>query len=95
MPPSTPVSASSQNHAFNAAILFIQILKKEFGENKGVVRAKRKLHIPVVLSRDEIYLILLNHLYDPINLVVKLFMLVSDGDKFHLAEGCLSSVNNC
>lgn len=49
------VSASSQNQAFNALLfLFKQVLKKEFGEIKGVTRAKRKPYIPVVLSRDEI-----------------------------------------
>ncbi len=66
------VSASSQNQAFNALLfLFKQVLKKEFGEIKGVKRAKRKPYIPVVLSRDEIDLIL-DHLDEPINLIVKL-----------------------
>jgi Mlc titration factor MtfA (ptsG expression regulator) len=36
------VSASSQNQAFNALLfLFKHVLKKEFGEIKGVPRAKR------------------------------------------------------
>ncbi len=66
------VSASSQNLAFNALLfLFKHVLKKEFGEIKGVTRAKRKPYIPVVLSRDEIDLIF-DHLYDPVNLVAKL-----------------------
>ncbi len=66
------VSASSQNQAFNALLfLFKQVLKKEFGEIKGVKRAKRKPYIPVVLSRDEIDLIL-DHLDEPVNLIVKL-----------------------
>ncbi len=37
------VSASSQNQAFNALLfLFKQVLKQEFGEIKGVARAKRE-----------------------------------------------------
>ena len=45
------VSASTQNQAFNALLfLFKQVLKKEFGEIKGVARAKRRPYIPVVLA---------------------------------------------
>jgi integrase len=44
---------------------------QEFGEIKGVARAKRKRYIPVVLSREEIDLIF-DHLYDPVDLVAKL-----------------------
>ena len=66
------VSAASQNLAFNSLLfLFKQVLKKEFGEIKGVVRAKRKPYIPVVLSRKEIDLIF-DHLDDPVDLVAKL-----------------------
>ncbi len=65
------VSASTQNQAFNALLfLFKQVLKKEFGEIKGVARAKRRPYIPVVLSREEIDLIF-DHLGDPVNLVAK------------------------
>jgi site-specific recombinase XerD len=46
-------------------------LKKEFGKIEGVVRAKRKPYIPVVLSREEIDRILEN-LQHPFDLVVKL-----------------------
>ena len=47
------VSASSQNQAFNSLLfLFRNILKKDFGKMDGVVRAKRKLYIPVVLSPE-------------------------------------------
>ena len=53
------VSASSQNQAFNALLFFFRhALGKEFGKVGGVVRAKRKPYIPVVLSRAEINLIL-------------------------------------
>jgi site-specific recombinase XerD len=50
------VSASSQNQAFNALLFFFRnILKKEFGKIDGVVRAKRRPYIPVVLSREEVF----------------------------------------
>ena len=66
------VSAASQNLAFNALLfLFKHVLKRDFGEIKGVVRAKRKPYIPVVLSREEIELIF-DHLDDPVDLVAKL-----------------------
>ncbi len=66
------VSASSQNQAFNGLLFFFRhVLKKEFGKIEGVVRAKRKPYIPVVLSREEIDCILQNLQY-PFDLVVKL-----------------------
>ena len=66
------VSASSQNQAFNGLLFFFRhVLKKEFGKIDGVVRAKRKPYIPVVLSRKEIDRILQN-LHYPYDLVVKL-----------------------
>ena len=49
------VSASSQNQAFNALLfLFRHVFGKEFGKVDGIVRAKRRPYIPVVLSRDEV-----------------------------------------
>jgi integron integrase len=49
------VSASSQNQAFNALLFFFRhVLNKEFGKMEGVIRAKRKPYIPVVLSRREV-----------------------------------------
>lgn len=66
------VSASTQNQAFNALLFFYRnVLNKEFGKVQGVVRAKRKPYIPVVLSREEIDAIL-THLTHPYGLVVKL-----------------------
>ncbi|WP_411727954.1 tyrosine-type recombinase/integrase, partial [Methyloglobulus sp.] len=66
------VSASSQNQAFNALLfLYKHVLKKEFGEIKGVARAKRRPYIPVVLSREEIDTIV-EHLDEPVNLIAKL-----------------------
>lgn len=60
------VAASSQNQAFNALLfMFRHALGKEFGKVDGIVRAKRKPYIPVVLSREEIdqVIALLNHPY--------------------------------
>jgi integrase len=66
------VSASTQNPAFNALLFFDRhVLSKDFGKLEGVVRAKRKPYIPVVLSRDEIEAVL-RHLPPPYDLVVKL-----------------------
>jgi integron integrase len=66
------VSSTTQNQAFNALLFFYRhVLHKEFGEIDGVVRAKRKPYIPVVLSREEIESIL-KFLEPPYDLVVKL-----------------------
>lgn len=66
------VSASSQNQAFNALLfLFRHVLGKDFGKVEGVVRAKRKPYIPVVLSREEIDTII-GFLQYPHNLIAKL-----------------------
>ena len=66
------ISASSQNQAFNALLfLFRNILEKEFTKSEDVVRAKRKNHIPVVLSREEVDYIIAR-LNKPYSLVAKL-----------------------
>ncbi len=66
------VSASTQNQAFNALLfLFRHILKKDFGDQKDVPRAKRSSYIPVVLTRDEVNAVL-GRLPHPHDLVVKL-----------------------
>lgn len=68
----TKISASSQNQAFNALLfLFKHVLEKEFGKLEGVVRAKRKPYIPVVLSREEVDRIIAR-LDQPYALVAKL-----------------------
>ncbi len=79
------VSASSQNQAFNALLfVFRNVLGQEFGKVDGVVRAKRKPYIPVVLSREEVgrVIALLNH---PYRLAISLMY----GSGLRLAE-CLS-----
>jgi integron integrase len=66
------VAATTQNQAFNALLFFYRhVLRQEFGKINGVVRAKRKPYIPVVLSRHEIDMILA-HLAPPYDLLVKL-----------------------
>jgi len=66
------VAASTQNQAFNSLLfLFRHALKRDFGELRGVPRAKKSLYVPVVLSREEIDSIL-SHLYHPHSLIVKL-----------------------
>ncbi len=66
------VSASSQNQAFNALLFFFRhVLRRDFGEIDGVVRAKRHRYIPVVLSRGEVEAILAQ-LQPPYRLVVSL-----------------------
>jgi integron integrase len=84
------VAASSQNQAFNALLfVFRNTLGKEFGKVDGIVRAKRKPYIPVVLSREEVDRIIaaLNH---PYRLIISLMY----GCGLRLAE-CLSlSVHN-
>ena len=84
------VSASTQNQAFNSLLFFYRhVLKREFGKIDGVVRAKRKPYIPVVLSRDEIDEVL-KHLEPPYDLVVKLLY----GCGLRLFE-CLKIRLNC
>jgi len=66
------VAASTQNQAFNSLLfLFRHALKRDFGELRDVPRAKKSLYIPVVLSREEIGAIV-EHLYHPYGLIVKL-----------------------
>jgi site-specific recombinase XerD len=56
------VSASTQNQALSALLfLYRQVLCREVEWVEGVVRAKRPLHLPVVLTREEV-LSVLNHL---------------------------------
>jgi integron integrase len=66
------ISATTQNLAFNSLLFFFRhVLGKEFGKVEGVVRAKRRPYIPVVLSRGEIDEIM-RHLAPPYDLVVKM-----------------------
>ncbi len=84
------VAASTQNQAFNALLFFFRhVLGKEFGKVEGVVRAKRKPYIPVVLSREEIDRII-DRLKMPYSLIISLMY----GCGLRISE-CLSlRVNN-
>lgn len=64
-------------------------LDKEFGKLQGVVRAKRKPYIPVVLSREEIDRIIVN-LKMPYRLIISLMY----GGGLRISE-CLSLRVNC
>jgi integrase len=84
------VSASSQNLAFNSLLFFYRhILGKEFGKIDGVVRAKKKPYIPVVLSKNEINRIIAKLKY-PYNLVAKMLY----GCGLRLSECLNLRVNN-
>lgn len=53
------VSASTQNLALNALnFLYTRVLGQPLGELQGVVRAKRPKRLPVVLSRQEVTLLM-------------------------------------
>ena len=66
------VSASTQNLAFNSLLFFYRhVLGKEFGNVDGVVRAKKRPFIPVVLSQNEVQKVFENLSY-PYDLAVKL-----------------------
>jgi integrase len=66
------VSAATQNLAFNALLfLYRHILKRDFGDQKDVPRAKKSNYVPVVLSRDEIQEVLAR-LGHPYQLIAKL-----------------------
>jgi integron integrase len=53
------VAGATQNQAFNALLFFYRhVLRREFGKIDGVVRAKRRPYVPVVLSRAEVEAVL-------------------------------------
>jgi site-specific recombinase XerD len=63
------VAASTQNQAFNGLLFFYRhVLRREFGQLDGVVRAKHHRYVPVVLSRAETETIL-GELQPPYRLV--------------------------
>jgi site-specific recombinase XerD len=77
------VSSTTQNQAFNSLLFFYRhVLGKEFGKVDGVVRAKRKPYIPVVLSRKEIDAVLA-HMEPPYDLVVKLLYGCGNAPLYH------------
>jgi len=53
------VSASTQNQALCALVfLYKHVIEEEFGELEGLIRARRRRNLPVVLTRDEVYAVL-------------------------------------
>ena len=63
------VAGSTQNQAFNALLYFFRhVLRREFGQLDGVVRAKQHRYVPVVLSHSETEAIL-SELEPPYRLV--------------------------
>lgn len=84
------VAASSQNLAFNSLLFFYRhVLGREFGKIDGVVRAKRRPYIPVVLSKDEVHRVIKN-LQPPYDLVVKVLY----GCGLRLSESLNLRINN-
>ena len=84
------VSASSQNQAFNALLFFFRhVLGKEFGQIDGVVRAKRRPYIPVVLSKQEVNDVI-SVMRPPCDLVVKMLY----GCGLRLSECLNLRINN-
>jgi integron integrase len=66
------VSASTQNQAFSALLfLYQKVLEVEPGRIAGVIRAVRPKRLPVVLTRDEVTLVLAQ-LRNPYRLVARL-----------------------
>ena len=55
-----------------SVVFFRHVLGREFGKVDGVVRTKRTKYVPVVLSREEIDIVL-SKLEPPFDLVAKLF----------------------
>ena len=84
------VASTTQNQAFNSLLfVFRHIWNREFEGFEGVVRAKRSNYIPVVLSREEVQLVI-SKLKHPQNLMVKLMY----GCGLRLFE-CVSVRVNC
>ncbi|MDT8376145.1 MAG: integron integrase [Mariprofundaceae bacterium] len=53
------VAASTQNQAFNALLfLYKQVLNLPFAEDVSAIRSKKPVRLPVVLSREEIAMLL-------------------------------------
>jgi len=49
------VSASTQNQAFNALLfLYREVLEKDFGDFRNIIRARQNKRMPVVLTKEEI-----------------------------------------
>ena len=84
------VASTTQNQAFNAMLFFYRhVLKKDFGDHKGNIRAKKKKYLPSVLSFEEIEMVL-GALYYPHSLIAKIIY----GCGLRLSEGLNIRIND-
>jgi len=80
---SRQVAASTQNQAFNALLfLFKHVLKKDYKDFDGTIRAKNKKRIPVVFSQNEV-----SQLFDHLDGV---YLLIA-----HVLYGCGLRLMEC
>ena len=78
------VSASTQNQAFNALLfLYKEVVNKKIGLIEGVVRAKRPVRLPVVLTKNEVRKVI-----DHMNGVPRLMAMLLYGGGLRLMECC-------
>ncbi|MBI4490289.1 MAG: integron integrase, partial [Deltaproteobacteria bacterium] len=78
------VSASTQNQAFNALLfLYKEVLSKKIGLIEGVVRAKRPVRLPVVLTKEEVKKVI-----DRMNGAPRLMAILLYGAGLRLMECC-------
>jgi integron integrase len=78
------VSASTQNQAFNALLfLYKEVLNKKIGLIDGVIRAKRPLRLPVVLTKEEVKKVI-----DRMSGVPRLMAILLYGGGLRLMECC-------
>jgi integron integrase len=78
------VSASTQNQAFNALLfLYKEVLSKKIGLIEGVVRAKRPLRLPIVLTKAEV-----KKVVDHMSGVPRLMAVLLYGAGLRLMECC-------
>jgi len=84
------VSASTQNQAFNSILfLYRDVLDIPFPKEINALRAKRKIKIPTVLTKNEIYKI-----FSQLNGVKRLILELLYGSGLRLAECLTLRVNN-
>ena len=84
------VSASAQNQAFNALLfLFRHVMGKEIGDLSDTPRAKRRKHVPTVLSKQEV-----ESLFMEMKEPYKLAAMIMYGCGLRLAEAVTLRIHN-
>jgi len=84
------VASTTQNQAFNAMLFFFRhVLKRDFGDHTGTIRAKKKKYLPSVLSFEEIEMVL-GALFYPHSLIAKIIY----GCGLRLSEGLNIRIND-